>query len=697
MRLISIDTILWSGPHGGAVFNGTTEDLARHRFVASPDVMPRPPVVGETWLINGVIRKHPRFGPQVEVDKAVLQRPSGRLLISTIAKSRKFPGIGQVRAERLWSEFGEDLYDLLDKGDDAPFVELIGPDPARLLVSGWKELNVETEVYAWLDRHGVHVGLARKLILIYGDAVIEKLEDNPYRLLAFTSWKQADALGRSMGIDAHDNRRLVAASDAAVYHRLQRAHTWAARYDFLNAIKRILGCHQKTAKNTLQQAVIEQSVVEVAGGLQGLGPASMERYIAARVRELLSGTYEAAQMTIRQKPDELYLSSFFESYRKKHRLNLNKEQQEAVHLSLSEPLCLICGGAGVGKTTVLHAIYEAAEPLGAQLYMMALSGRAARRMSEATGYPATTIASFLKAVDENKIDLKCEPTLAIDEASMVDLATMYRILRRMRPGCKLLLIGDPGQLPPISFGVVFHALFETGYVPRIELTEIHRQAAETGIPQASQAVREGKVPDLHEYAGKCPGVSFIDCRKQQISDTVLDVVYEIGGFENAQVISPVKSGPAGTRSINLICHGMLAPGRPRFKDFALDEPVIWLVNNYDLGLMNGSLGRVTGVEETLTVNWDEGEIIIEDIQDMDLAYAITVHKAQGSQFPRVVVPVFGSRLLDRTLIYTAITRAQHQVVLIGDRRAFQKAVIEPPSTSLRQTAMRYYMNQNRKP
>jgi exodeoxyribonuclease V alpha subunit len=366
-----------------------------------------------------------------------------------------------------------------------------------------------------------------------------------------------------------------------------------------------------------------------------------------------------------------------------------------VYLALTSPFSLICGGAGVGKTTVLHAILEAAKSLNAQVYMMALSGRAARRMSEATGHPAMTIASFLKAVDNGMIDLDCEPTLAIDESSMVDLATMYRILRRIKPGCKLLMIGDPGQLPPIGFGVAFHCFCETEDIPQAELTEIHRQAAETGIPLISQDVRGGRVPELVPYAGKSLGVSFIECEKENIADTVLNVVYEIGGFDEVQIISPVKIGPAGTRAINHLCHEMLSPGKPMYSGFAQGEPVIWLVNNYDLGLMNGSLGKVVSTEDNLVVAWDEGEMQIGDTRDMDLAYAITVHKAQGSQFSCVVVPVLESRLLDRTLIYTAITRAQNQVVLVGDRSAFERAVLEQPNTNRRQTALWSYMNRTK--
>lgn len=694
MRLVTVDKVLRSGSYGGAIFNGITEDATKYRLVASSSTMPRPPVAGETWLIEGVMRKHPKHGPYVQANHATLKRPSGRLLVNAIAKSKSFPGIGQTWAQRLWDEFGENLYRLLNTGEAAPFIDLLGSELAELLVKGWRTIAFETDVYSWLDKHGIPVGLANKLISIYGDNILESLENNPYRLLAFTSWGQADTLARSMGIDIQDERRLVAAVDAAVYRRLKSAHTWTDRDVFTESIGTILGCPPAAVESALDKAIIENSVLEVAGGIQGLGPVSMERYVAGRVCEILSGQYEAAQMTFRTLPDDDFLTSFFNDYHKKFRLNLNENQRKAVHLALTSPSGMICGGAGVGKTTVLHAIIEAAKPLNAQVHMMALSGRAARRMSEATGHPAMTITAFLKAIDSGMIDLDCEPTLAIDESSMVDLATMYRILRRIKPGCKLLMIGDPGQLPPIGFGVVFHCFFETEFMPRVELTEIHRQAAGTGIPLVSQDVRNGRIPDLSSYAGKGLGVSFIECQKGKIPDTVLDVVYEIGGFDEVQIISPVKIGPAGTRAINHLCHEMLSPGKPMYGGFSQSEPVIWLVNNYELGLMNGSLGKIASAENNLTVIWDEGKMQIEDTRDMDLAYAITVHKAQGSQFSRVVVPVFGSRLLDRTLIYTAITRAQHQVVLVGDRKAFERSVIEQPDTNRRQTALLNHLKQS---
>lgn len=687
---MTVNKVIAAGAQGGAIFSGTTEDESSHRFIASWEVMSRAPVPGETWCIEGVHRHHPKYGPQVEVHKASLQRPSGRLVIAMIARSSAFSGIGEVKARQLWDHFGEDLYRYLNAGSPEPFIEIIGDQLASVLIEGWKTASTESAVYAWLDRHGAPLWLARKLIDIYDDGVVDKLEENPYRLLAFTNWKTADTLARSMGVGLEDNRRLVAATDACVYQRLQFAHTWAEHSVFRNGIRKVLGCSDSIAEKAVSLAIEENSIIQTGDGVQGLGPASMEQFIASRIHAMLAGEFEAPQSSIRMKPENGFLQRFFKGYHERHGITLNAAQQEAVSLALTSPVGTICGGAGVGKTTVLRAILEAAAPLGAQFHMMALSGRAARRMSEATGRPAMTIAAFITGVDAGLIDLHCEPTIAIDEASMLDLPIMYRLLRRLEPGCKLLFIGDHGQLPPIGFGVVFHALVEFEEIPQVELTEIHRQAAHTGIPQVSQRVRNGVVPELKPYSGKGAGVSFVECPKTAIADKVLDIVHELGGISASQIISPLKSGAVGTRSINHLFHGLLTQGKERYHGFSVGEPVIWLVNNYDLGLMNGSLGIVKAIEGNgLRVAWDEGEIVIgeDDIEDMDLAYAITVHKAQGSQWERVVVPVFESRLLDRTLLYTAVTRAQSQVVLVGDRSAFEKAVVEISNASRRETAM----------
>ena len=691
MQSVVIENILWEGSRGGSIFNAVAVDGRKHRFVADAKVMPRPPRTGETWEINGVIRKDDTHGPQVIADKAILCKPSGRLIIRTISGSKLFPDIGEVGAKKLWDHLGESLYEYLAEGKPEPFVEIIGPVLAQVLINGWQELDAEAETYRWLDLHGLPVGLARALLRIYRKEVVTLLLENPYRLVSFVSWKQADLVGRSMGIAPDDPRRLIGAVDALVYRRLNRSHTVTPFNNFVSGLTKLLRCNLTLALQATQLALKLKAIVLVNGDVQGLGCFSMESFISSRVAEMVSGTFDQPEnLTIRQTPTTDQLEGIFTKFAKRKNLVLNKEQREAVRVAVTCPISCIIGGAGVGKTTVLNAVHLATDLLGfGGVYQMALSGRAAKRMEEATHRKAYTIAGFLQAFDSGKIDLTRGPLLIIDEASMLDLSYCYRIMRRMPLGARLLLVGDSAQLPPIGFGLTFHAMVNHTQIPTVELTEIHRQAAATGIPRVSIDIRNGIIPKLSNYAGKGQGVTFIDMPNEQILECVLDVVHDLGVIGDCQVIGAVKRGPAGVRTINQEFHSLLTAGRPTVHGFAEGEPVIWTVNDYELGLLNGSLGVVRSVDDGLVVDFEGIELTISypEVKAMEHAYAITVHKSQGSQFGRVIIPVFRNRILDRTLLYTAITRAKEQVVLIGDRAAFEKAIVEPPAPSLRQTGI----------
>lgn len=693
-QTVIVETILSEGQYGGAIFSASTvAGGKKHRFIASAEVMPRAPLLGEVWEIGGTIKKHPQHGPQVEAQTALLMRPSGRLIVQTLARSKKFPGIGEAKARALWDRFGDELYMLLESRDPKHFAELLGDELAQVLVEGWDELAVAADVYHWLDERALPLWLANKIIAIYSSEAVAKMIDNPYRLLAFTGWKQADDAARAMGVKADDERRLVGAADATVYRRLDASHTWTETQEFLDELQSLLACDSDTAQEALRSAQETHAVVSSGTGLQGIGPSSMEAYTAKMAHNMIDGGYKSEKLSFRKDLDDTELEAVFNDFNGKEGITLNDAQKSAVTMAATSPLSVLTGGAGVGKTTVLKAIHAATKAAGGFVIQMALAGRAAKRMSEATGEPAMTIQKFFNEVDRGQMILDDEPTLVIDEASMLDLPTLYRIMRHMEPGARLLLVGDPAQLPPIGFGLAFHAFCDGDTIPRVELTEVHRQAASTGIPQVSIDVRNGVVPDLSKYEGKGSGVSFIEAEKGEITNTIMDVVNDFGGVEECQIIGAVKAGPAGTKGINAVFHELLTPGRMERLNYAEGEPVIWTVNDYDLGLLNGSLGTVKRAVGELEIDFDgEMKIIPDDaLRSMEHAYAITCHKSQGSQFSRVIVPVFHSKLLDRTLLYTAITRAQFQVVLIGDRKAFDAAVVAAPNPSRRQTGLRAHL------
>jgi exodeoxyribonuclease V alpha subunit len=273
--------------------------------------------------------------------------------------------------------------------------------------------------------------------------------------------------------------------------------------------------------------------------------------------------------------------------------------------------------------------------------------------------------------------------VVIDEASMLDLSTLYRILLRLGQA-RLLLVGDPAQLAPIGFGLTFHILVKAPAVPTVLLDRVHRQDEDSGIPAIAAAIRSGRMPDFEGFQGRRPGVSFIDCPADEAVYRIADIGRELiqaGGIRGeTQILSPVRAGSAGITAINRHFHEARAGDRPRFpgrRDIAIGDPVIFVKNDAKLDLQNGSIGRFIALDGSAAlVNFDGREVELTAAQAhfLELAYAISVHKAQGSSWPRVIVPVYRSRLLDRTLIYTAITRGQEQVVILGDAHAFARAL-----------------------
>lgn len=626
------------------------------------------------------------------IPASVHSPPRGRLLVSYLANNRAFRGIGVARASALWKQFGEELYDVLEKGDARRLSPILGDMVASELVIAWAEKLEENKVIKWLARFNFNIRLAYKIIKIWGTEAIQKLSENPYRMLAFAPWTIVDRTALSLGITHEDDRRLVAAVEWACYVRLDDKHTLTPYKMLIFEIRRLLRCGAELAARAVNLATVEYAIIESPGGLQPLGPAIMERYIADRLRSLMAGEAKGQGNLFRVELSSDDLDTIISDFEKDQRINFTIEQQEAVKGAFTNPLFILTGGAGVGKTTTLKAIHEVSERLKKRIVQIALSGRAARQLRETTGRPAMTIAAFLNGRRSGKVSNIDDSTLIIvDEASMLDLPLTYQILRAINPRCNLLLVGDPYQLPPIGFGLVFHLLARPNDVPRVELKHVHRQATSTGIPEVVNRIRSGYVPDLPPFSGKRTGVSFINTNPVNILDTIIDVVSELGGINEVQILAATKRGPSGINEINSTFHQILSTGKPHTSErgFAVGDPVIYLVNDYSKDLTNGSLGRVIALHDGNNIAVDFGhrqEPMDRPLAErLALAYGITVHKSQGSQFQRVILPVVRSRILDRTLIYTAITRAVQQAILIGDYATLRNSVSSQPHAHVRQT------------
>lgn len=696
-------SVVHPGPTGGAVFKGYDKSGRWITAVASGNRIFKAPQRGEVWDVGGHFARHPVYGEQLYVEQAVIVRPEGDQIVKYLSTHPDFRGFGfgEAKAIKLYAKFKERLTALLDEGDVEQLSGVVTAEIAGKLVAAWHKNARESAVVAFLAHYGLNTHLASKIVRCWPANAIEKLRENPFRLLALTGWTNVDRFARALGVPADDERRLLAAAEAAAYRRLDAHKDTMSDETVLRAdVRSLLRCADAPARRAIELAVEDGSLVgDAEARYQLVGCMVMERYLTTRFVEMAAADRTGQMDLFGGHATGQTVDDLLRTFEGQEGITLNAEQRAAVHMAVTENISALTGGAGVGKTTVLKAVCYAVEALGGTVVQMALAGRAAQRMREATGREAYTIVGFLNRVGSGKIELGPNHLVVIDEASMLDLMLAYRVMRAVPKGVRLLVVGDPFQLPPIGPGLVLHVLAQSRGLRVQKLIQVHRQAESTGISAVAAQVRDGAVPNLPRFAGRGTGVSFLEVAPDSIVNCLTSVIRVLGGFGDVQVLGVTKNGPAGVKVINDTFHRARTPAGRALPDWDLaeGEPVIFNVNDYDRELFNGSLGRVKkvlaepreseggGEPIRLMCEFDGRELGLSDsdLGNLHLAYAITTHKAQGSQFSRVIVPIVRSRLLDRTLVYTALTRGIEQVVFLGDKWAFAKAVTEPPSASLR--------------
>lgn len=606
-----------------------------------------------------------------------------------LVKRPEFAGIGKATAQRLWDTFGQTLPRIFTEGRVDLLAKVLTLTQAEIACDAWRNQNAIAETVAFFDEHDVDPQIASKVVDLWGDTALIKLRENPYRLLTICPWKHVDRIAQRLGIERSDPRRQVGAVEAALYERLDDKHTVTAEKPLVDRVGLLLGAAPQEARGALAAAVGDGAAIICREGYQPAGAAYAERFIEARIRAALELPASRGDLFVEQPTSDAILA-FLKRSGGNWDHPLTAEQEHAVVTALRHRFSVLTGGAGVGKTTTLRAIIEAANSFGFHVHQLALAGRAAKRMSEASGRPAGTIASWLLDASNGRTETGVHTLVIVDEASMLDLPTLYRILFYLHEDARLLLVGDPAQLPPIGYGLTLHRLVLSPQVPQVELTRIMRADEETGIPAVSRAVRAGRMPRLPRYHPTQVGCTIIGCREQEVIE-VIERVRDDLSDDDLQIIGATYGGPAGIDAINTHFHRYNAHGRLRLKRFAEGDPIIWTKNDYDRGLWNGSMGQVLAVgEDRLKVRL-EGKsydlTIAEFSNQLDLAYAISVHKAQGSQWNSVVLPLAASRLFDRALLYTALTRAKRRVVLVGDLRVLERAITLPPVSLARDVAL----------
>jgi exodeoxyribonuclease V alpha subunit len=706
-------------PHG-AIFTGVTlgEDGHTIRMVTTGTHCQ--PIRGDVYDVVGRWQYETPYGWQLHGDASLCarRRLSGALILPYLRAH--LPGIGTERAARLLATFGDTLGEVL--GDPQRLGEIaqamhptLSAFALRLAVAihhRWHDLEAEFTALAWLEARGVaDPRLARLLVRILGANTASVLSRNPYIMATVLRWPDLDVIGRQVLQTEHgitdpcrSPQRLLGALDSVIQDAIGQGHT-AIRKTVLPqrlAQKLALPIGDPAIADAIRLGVRNNGVVEARDLWRAPGCALMEDELEHRFQGMVAGKDASAV----HPPSDHHMHDLVHRVLRRERLQLHEEQSQAVCHVLRHGLSILTGGAGTGKTTTLTAICAVWEALGGRIELAALSGKAALRLSQATGRRAWTIYRLLHGLEEQQrvlTGLEALPALddgtllIIDEASMVDLGQWYQIVEAMPPGCRLLMVGDVAQLPPIGFGLVFHRLAEdTALTARLET--IHRQTDASGIPQVADAVRQQQWPCFRAYRGAGEGVSFLEAPTPSIPQVIETVVADLGPFsatEHAlQIVAALNEGEAGVFGLNRRFHGHhTADGRPVIKGFlgqyfAVGDPIIHTRNDYREALYNGSLGHVVAVDpptRSLIARFDAAEKTFDTsrLLDLQLAYAITCHRAQGSQATRIIVPLLRTHLLEPTWLYTAITRAEQQCVLVGEGRVLAEALRRPPQYTTR--------------
>lgn len=676
---------------------------------------------GQWWNVVGRIASHTFISHsgfemtedqmEVEPGHASLRMPSGAHVVEYLARNPRFEGIGRVTAERLWETFRDGLFATLDDGDTPALADVVGAQKAAMLVHAWHEEGLSNTLQ-WLQSHGVGLPIGRRIIGYFGRAAIDKISENPYRLLSFAAgWPEVDRLAREhLGVMQDDERRLVAAIEETVYRRFSRGDTFVPHADLVTGLRSIF--HDERHQRTLFEKAIAQS--ETAGRLQfdaernaySLGASILENRVVACITARLGGKSRTsnADAVIRA----------YES-REGHGFALNAEQRKAVHLIAENDFAVVTGGAGVGKTTVLKCVYDVLEDQGYDITQLAIAGKAVRRIMDATGRTASTLASFIKRmkeVEEHTRSVGDRPmAIVIDEASMVDLISFSGVTRIIDDRTKIILVGDPHQLPPVGPGLILHCLADRPEIPHIELKTPKRFGS--AISAVANAVKDGTFPSTELFSDQ---ISFIEAHDSALARLGADLY--LAHPEDAVVLCATRKM---SDAINQLIQQSLSSDRKPLRLWNLEHDtwehtgfyegdlVICTRNHWDLGIQNGSLGRLVELAANPApeladdgsvalgwIEWDDGETrpLHESLlDDLSLGYALTVHKSQGSQWRRVVICFpRASRIVDRSLIYTALTRAQSEIVLLGNREHLAQSVSQQKSADRRKVGLSRRLN-----
>lgn len=669
--------------------------------------------VGEQLVVTGTWGHHATYGAQFKARTMERSLPEGADAILEYLSSGAIKGIGAITARRLVEEFGDETLAVLEEHPEKlKSIKGMTPKRAREIGEAFKEQMGMRRLLDFLRRHALNADLALPLYRLYGLDALERVKDDPYLLTRpglDVVFQAADALAVELGVDAADPQRLEAGLLFELRHNAGNGHTFLPVDKLLPATTRLLNLESPEILLSALESLERhgETVRETALGRDSVYLAELyeaEAYVAARLEEMAR-----PELPVPEGFDRVV-----EKIQREQGIEYAPLQREAMELAAKRQVMLLTGGPGTGKTTSLRGVLALFESMGLETALAAPTGRAAKRLGETCGQEAYTIHRLLETHYDDAAGrlvfthgqddpLKADAVI-VDETSMVDIPLMAALLAGLRGDCRLVLVGDPNQLPSVGPGALLADLLKSGVIPAISLIEIFRQAAMSAIVRSAHEIHHGIVPQLRSFDG-----DFFFLKRyhpQKAVDTIVELVKtrlptKMGiPSHQVQVLSPTRRYPTGTANLNRELQAALnppAPGKPEKAfgsvTFRLGDRVMQVKNNYDvmwldaqrgesgLGIFNGDIGHIVEVEPgggALTVDFDGKQVLYtpEALGELELAYAVTVHKAQGSEYPAVVLACLEAApmLLTRSVLYTGVTRAKSLFIGVGDERVFARMV-----------------------